>query len=68
MATAFKRGCSRGMGVKPYRFISAAIQSAKHAWKASGSTRQKTRRKVSCDGIPPGKVRKVFSQPCFDVA
>src|SRR5258708_10603532 len=56
------------MGVKPCRFISAAIQSAKHAWKASGSSRQKTRRNVSWDGTPPGRVRKVLSQSRFDSA
>ena len=47
-------GGSRGTGVKPRRFITAVIQAWKHSWMASGSSRRKTRRRVSCEGTPPG--------------
>ena len=55
------------IGVKPLRAISAAIQEEKHPWKAMGSSRQKTRRKVSCEGMPPGRSRKVSSQSSLGV-
>ena len=66
MATGLSSGRSRGMGVKPWRFITAVIQSEKHFWKATGSSRQKTRRKVSCEGTPPGKVSTVWSQSSLE--
>jgi hypothetical protein len=68
MAIGLNSGRSGAIGVKPCRCISAVIQAKKHLWKARGLSRQKTRRKVSCDGTPPGKVRKVSSQSSFDRA
>ena len=40
----------------------AAIQSEKLRWNASGSSRQKTRRKVSCEGMPLGRRKCSASQ------
>ena len=54
------------IGVSPLRAISAAIQEEKHPWKAVGSIRQKVRRKVSCEGMPPGNSRKVSSQSSLE--
>ena len=53
------------MGVNPRPSISAVIHWKKHAWNAMGSSKQKTRRKVSCDGTPSGTARKVFNQSIF---
>ena len=58
MAIGVSSGGSVAIGVNPLRAISAVIQEEKHFWKASGSSRQKTRRKVSCEGMPPGKVEE----------
>src|SRR6516164_8858559 len=68
MAIGFSSAGSVVSGVNPCRCISAVIQAEKHFWKASGSIRQKTRRKVSCEGMPPGKVRKVLSQSILEWA
>src|ERR1700682_841707 len=68
MATGLSPGGSRGTGVKPRRCITAVIQAWKHSWKATGSRRRKTRRKVSCEGTPPGKVRTVWSQSILEWA
>src|SRR3954470_16260360 len=40
-------------------------QRAKQASNASGSSSMKTRRNVSCEGMPFGRARKVFSQACL---
>jgi hypothetical protein len=38
---------------------------AKQPSNASGSSNMKTRRNVSCEGIPFGRAKKVFSQACL---
>jgi hypothetical protein len=38
---------------------------AKHASNASGSSSMKTRRNVSCEGMPFGRARKVSSHACL---
>src|ERR1700734_2775323 len=43
----------------PRRSVKAVIQLWKHAWKADGLIRAKTRRRVSFEGIPSGSSRKV---------
>src|SRR6266568_8959770 len=40
----------------------ACVQDKKHAWKRCGLRRAKTRLKVSWEGIPCGKAKKVWSQ------
>ena len=43
----------------------ASIQPRKPFRNSSGSSRSKRRRKVSCEGMPLGRSRKVFSQSCL---
>ena len=45
--------------------LTLRTQARKQARNSSGSSRAKTRPKVSCDGMPPGSARKVRSQASF---
>ena len=49
--------------------VSLAIdetQATKPFFNASGSSAEKTRLKVSCDGMPLGRVRKLLNHTCLE--